>query len=98
MTATRVHVTLPSMIQMRAARELEDLRMEKESLDVMRQQLAAVHQLRIDLQRKDSVIQARQSGGLRKRQGGRGGLFSQGGREIFCCCSFLDAACRQRCY
>ncbi|CAM9504017.1 unnamed protein product, partial [Ectocarpus sp. 12 AP-2014] len=40
--------------EMRAARELEDLRMEKESLDVMRQQLAAVHQLRIDLQRKDS--------------------------------------------
>ncbi|CBN75506.1 expressed unknown protein [Ectocarpus siliculosus] len=34
--------------------------MEKESLDVMRQQLAAVHQLRIDLQRKDSVIQSLQ--------------------------------------
>ncbi len=41
----------------RAARELEDLRLEKESLQVMKQQLAAVHQLRIDLQRKDSVIQ-----------------------------------------
>lgn len=45
---------------MRAARELEDLRQEKESLQVMKQQLAAVHQLRIDLQRKDSVIQARE--------------------------------------
>lgn len=43
--------------QLRAARELEDLRAEKESLQLMKQQLAAVHQLRIDLQRKESVIQ-----------------------------------------
>lgn len=42
---------------MRAARELEDLRLEKESLQLMKKQLAAVHQLRVDLQRKESVIQ-----------------------------------------
>ena len=45
------------LLKVRAARELEDLRQEKESLVLMKQQLAAVHQLRIDLQRKDSVIQ-----------------------------------------
>ena len=41
-----------------AARKLEDLMTEKESLRLMKHQLAAVHQLRVDLQRKDSVIQA----------------------------------------
>lgn len=56
--ASGVHL----LLQLRAARELEDLRLEKESLQVMKQQLAAVHQLRIDLQRKDSVIQARVEG------------------------------------
>ena len=54
-------VPRPNNIKMRAARELEDLRLEKESLQVMKQQLAAVHKLRIDLQRKDSVIQARKA-------------------------------------
>lgn len=57
--------SIENKTKMRAARELEDLRMEKESLQVMKQQLAAVHQLRIDLQRKDSVIQAR---GRRERE------------------------------
>lgn len=65
--------------------------MEKESLDVMKQQLAAVHQLRIDLQRKDSVIQARQGGGLRKRteRGGGGCSVRAVARlfvAVFLCC------------
>lgn len=46
-----------NLSQLRAAKELEDLRVEKESLHLMKQQLAAVHQLRVDLQRKESVIQ-----------------------------------------
>lgn len=60
-SAHNIYINIYINIQMRAARELEDLRLEQESLQVMKQQLAAVHKLRIDLQRKDSVIQASQA-------------------------------------
>ncbi|CAN0097963.1 unnamed protein product, partial [Discosporangium mesarthrocarpum] len=44
----------------RAVAELEDLRAEKESFQLMKAQLAAVQELRLDLQRKDTVIQGLQ--------------------------------------
>ncbi|CAM9805447.1 unnamed protein product, partial [Choristocarpus tenellus] len=45
------------MDKSQAAAELEDLRAEKESLQLMKAQLAAVQHLQVDLQRKDTVIQ-----------------------------------------
>ncbi|CAM9586946.1 unnamed protein product [Scytosiphon promiscuus] len=79
--------------EIRAARELEDLRQEKESLQVMKQQLAAVHQLRVDLQRKDSVIQSLQI----KVQEGQSARDREGRLEAHCHllekrCSYLEAS------
>eukprot|EP00903_Cladosiphon_okamuranus_P013256 g12360.t2 len=78
--------------EMRAARELEDLRLEKESLQVMKQQLAAVHKLRIDLQRKESVIQSLQL----KVQEGQAARDREGRLEAHCHllekrCSYLES-------
>eukprot|EP00752_Nemacystus_decipiens_P008373 g7484.t2 len=78
--------------ELRAARELEDLRLEKESLQVMKQQLAAVHKLRVDLQRKDSVIQSLQL----KVQEGQAARDREGRLEAHCHllekrCSYLES-------